>query len=224
MIRAVLFDLDNTLIDFMRMKRICTEEAVSGMIAAGLPMGKEKAVKTLFEMYRKHGIEDQTIFQKFLQKTQGRIDYKVLAEGINCYRRVKAGFTEPYPKVISTLLRLRNMDLKLGVVSDAPRLQAWLRLAAMRLTEFFEFVITTDDVGGKLKPDEMPFQAALEKLGVPPGEILFVGDNPERDIAGAKKAGMRTALARYAYSGPVKVKPDFELASVADILKIVGAK
>ena len=223
--KAVLFDLDNTLIDFMRMKRICTEEAVSGMIAAGLPMGKEKAVKILFRMYKEYGIEDQTIFQKFLLKTQGKIDYKILAEGINCYRRVKSSFTEPYPKVISTLLALKLKGLKLGVVSDAPRLQAWLRLAGMGLTEFFDFVITKDDVKGKLKPHEMPFKAALEKLKVPPGQILFVGDNPERDIAGANRAGMVSVLAKYEYQ-PTQAKKAgekarHEILDVAELLKIV---
>ena len=221
MIKAVLFDLDNTLIDFMKMKRLCSEEAISGMIAAGLPLDKEKAVSILFELYREYGIEDQTIFQKFLKETIGKIDYKILAEGINCYRRVKASFTEPYPKVISTLLKLRLMGLKLGVVSDAPRLQAWLRLAAMRLTEFFDFVITSDDVEGRLKPDQMPFKAALDKLKLPPEQILFVGDSPEKDIVGAKSVGMKTALARYANSNPTDVEPDYELNDVSDVLNIL---
>lgn len=223
--KAVLFDLDNTLIDFMRMKRLCTEEAVSGMIAAGLPMDKKKAVDIMYKMYMEHGIEDQTIFQKFLKKTQGKIDYKILAEGINCYRRVKSSFTEPYPKVISTLLELRRMGLKLGVVSDAPRLQAWLRLAGMRLSEFFDFVITKDDVEGRLKPDELPFRAALDKLGIPPGQILFVGDNPERDIKGANRAGMASVLARYesqpAQKGGSREKAKYEIFDVSELIKIV---
>ena len=221
MVKAVLFDVDNTLLDFMKMKRLCSEEAISGMIAAGLPMKQGEAVKILFELYKEYGIEDQTIFQKFLKETQGKIDYKVLAEGINCYRRVKAGFTEPYPKVISTLIKLKVDGFKLGVVSDAPRMQAWLRLANMRLTEFFEFVITSDDVEGRLKPDQMPFREAIKKLGLPPEEILFVGDNPERDIKGAKAAGMKTALARYAVEGPVKVEADFLLDDFSDVLEAV---
>jgi putative hydrolase of the HAD superfamily len=219
--KAVLFDLDNTLIDFMKMKRLCTEEAVAGMIAAGLPMTQKEAVDKLFEMYQEYGIENQEIFQTFLEKTQGKIDYKILAEGINCYRRVKAGFTEPYPKVISTLLKLKVRGLKLGVVSDAPRMQAWLRLAAMRLSEFFDFVITTDDVEGRLKPDQMPFKVAIEKLEEAPEDILFVGDNPDRDIRGANEAGMKTALAKYAEPPKSEEKADFNLNDVSDILDII---
>ena len=68
MFKAVLFDLDNTLIDFMKMKRICSEAAVSGMIEAGLGLDQNVALKRLFEMYDKYGIEDQEIFDNFLKK------------------------------------------------------------------------------------------------------------------------------------------------------------
>ena len=64
--KAILFDLDNTLIDFMRMKKISCEAAISAMIDAGLPLEKETAYEKLFELYGVHGIEHQEIFQKFL--------------------------------------------------------------------------------------------------------------------------------------------------------------
>ena len=44
MIKAILFDLDNTLIDFMTMKRKCCEAAIDSMIASGLDMKREKAL------------------------------------------------------------------------------------------------------------------------------------------------------------------------------------
>jgi putative hydrolase of the HAD superfamily len=111
--------------------------------------------------------------------------------------------------------------LKLGIVSDAPRMRAWLRLAEMNLTEYFDLVVTLDDTG-KLKPHKMPFKAAVEKLGLSPEEILFVGDRPDRDIKGAQAVGMKTALAKYGSLFPKKeIKPDFELEDVSDLLEIV---
>ena len=58
-------------------------------------------------------------------------------------------------------------------------------------------------------------------LGLKPEEILFVGDNPGRDIAGAKKVGMKTALAKYGQVVEGKEKADFELESISGILSIV---
>ena len=64
--KGILFDLDNTLIDFMTMKRRCTEAAITAMIDAGLEMSRSKAFSLMFGMYTKYGLEDHTIYQKFL--------------------------------------------------------------------------------------------------------------------------------------------------------------
>ena len=69
MIKEIIFDLDNTLIDFLKMKKHSCEAAISAMIDAGLKVKKEKALKLLFELYDKHGLENPRIFQKFLKKT-----------------------------------------------------------------------------------------------------------------------------------------------------------
>jgi len=220
--KAVLFDLDNTLIDFMRMKKISCEAAISAMVDAGLEMDKGKAYKELFALYGVHGIEHQEIFQKFLKKVAGKVDFKILSRGIAAYRRMQAGYLEPYPHVRSTLITLREKGLKLGIVSDAPRLKAWLRLAEMNLTDFFDVVVTLDDTGER-KPSEPPFKAALRALKLPAGEILFVGDNPERDIKGAQKLGMKTALAKYGQIFPLKgIRADYVLKDISGLEKIVG--
>ncbi len=219
--KAVLFDLDNTLIDFMRMKKISCEAGIAAMIDAGLPMDKEKAYTLLFDLYGVHGIEHQEIFQEFLKKAMGKIDYKILSRGINAYRKMQVGYLEPYPHVRSTLIALKAKGLTLGIVSDAPKLKAWMRLTEMGLADFFDVVVTLDDTG-KRKPDAMPFKAALQALKCKPAEILFVGDNPARDIDGAKKAGMKTALAKYGQIFPdSKTKADYELRDIEELKKLV---
>ena len=55
MIRAVVFDLDNTLVDFMKMKDLCIQAAVDAMIDAGLRMDKETAKRKLFAIYDLQG-------------------------------------------------------------------------------------------------------------------------------------------------------------------------
>ena len=221
MFEAVLFDLDNTLVDFMKMKQRCSEAAIRAMVEAGLPLDEEKATAKLFEMYGKVGIENQKIFEKFLKAEMGDVDFKILAAGIAAYRRIKAGHLVPYAHVRDTLVKLKGRGLKLGIVSDAPKLQAWLRLAEMNLMEFFDVVIALEDTG-ELKPSELPFKAALQKLELDASNILFVGDNPERDIKGAKAIGMRTALAKYGQCTKGKDKADFELESFRELLEIVG--
>ena len=113
MIKAVIFDLDNTLVDFMRMKKHSCSAAIDAMIGAGLNMDHNKAFKVLFGLYDEYGLEEKTIFQKFLKKLTGKIDYRVLASGIVAYRRVRTGFLEPYPNVDYVLLKLKDRERKI---------------------------------------------------------------------------------------------------------------
>ncbi len=221
MIKAVLFDLDNTLIDFMKMKKQATDAAVEAMIAAGVQLNKAQATRLIFELYDQYGIEHQQIFQEFLIRTQQKLDYKILSAGIVAYRKARTVLAEPYPGVMSTLLKLKQRGLKLAIVSDAPILQAWTRLTEMKIQEFFDAVVTFDDTGER-KPNKKPFEKALEQLNVKPEEVLHVGDWPERDIAGAKALGMKTAFAKYGATKPMTVKADYELNKIEDLLNIAN--
>ncbi len=220
MIKAVIFDLDNTLIDFMKMKRLSCDAAISAMIDAGLNVNKDKAIKDLFSLYDKYGLEESRIFQKFLKKVAKKIDYEVLASGIVAYRRVRAGFLEPYPHVSDVLFELKRKGIKLAIVSDAPRLKAWIRLVSMRINHLFDVVVTFDDTK-EMKPSNKPFQVASKKLIARPSECLMVGDRPERDIKGANKLGMLTCFAKYGNPKGKGSKADYEINDIKELLEIL---
>jgi putative hydrolase of the HAD superfamily len=164
-IKAVIFDLDNTLVDFMRVKRAAVAGAVEAMIDAGLTESREAATKRIFTMYDREGIEDQRVFDKILVETYGLIDYRILAAGVLGYRKAKEGHLVLYPHVRQAIIHLIRMGLKLGLVTDAPRLSAWMRLVSLGLDPFFDTVVTNEDTGKK-KPHPAPFQLALSRLQV----------------------------------------------------------
>ncbi|MEK6984345.1 MAG: TIGR02253 family HAD-type hydrolase [Nanoarchaeota archaeon] len=220
MIKAVIFDLDNTLIDFMTMKKLSCDAAVSAMIGAGLDVDKNKAIKELFSLYDKYGLEEKTIFQKFLEKVAKKIDYEILASGIVAYRRVRAGFLEPYPHVSQVLFELKQRGIKLAIVSDAPRLKAWIRLVSMKINHLFDVVVTFDDTG-EMKPSNKPFEVAFKKLKAKPQECLMVGDRPERDIKGAKQLGVLTCFAKYGNPEIKAPDADYEINNIKELLEIV---
>jgi putative hydrolase of the HAD superfamily len=219
MIKAIIFDLDNTLIDFMKMKRLCCEAAMDAMISAGLKIDKEKGLKVMFQLYSQYGFEYQKIFEVFLKKVLGRIDYGIMASGIVAYRRVKEGLLYPYPNVIPTLNKLKK-KYKLAILSDAPKFQAWIRLAAMEIQNKFDIVVTFDDTKVR-KPSSKPFNYVLKKLKLKPIECIMVGDSLKRDIAPAKRLGFKTVFAKYGEDKEkAGVKPDYIINDIKSLLKI----
>jgi putative hydrolase of the HAD superfamily len=118
-------------------------------------------------------------------------------------------------------MTLIKKGLKLAVVSDAPRREAWLRLCYLNLHHMFDVVVTHEDTGER-KPSPAPFRLVLERLGVQPAEALMVGDWPERDVAGAGALGIRTVFARYGDTfGTAGSGADFEIADASELLPLV---
>ena len=222
MINAVIFDLDNTLLDFMKMKLIAVKAAISGMQEAGLEVDSEKAYERIIEMYIEQGWENQQIFDIYLTETIGHVDNKLLAAGIVSYRRAREANLQVYPNVNSTLSQLIKMNIKLAVVSDAPSREAWMRLYYLNLHHIFDFVLTFDDTRAH-KPSPIPFKMALERLDCAAENTLMVGDWPERDVEGAKQLGMKTIFARYGDTfGTTDSGADWDVDDIYQIIDIVS--
>jgi putative hydrolase of the HAD superfamily len=221
MIRAVIFDLDNTLVDFMAMKKRAVEAAAWAMVDSGLPMSIEETVAGIYKTYDVLGIEYQQVFDHFLTNELGHIDYKVLAAGVVAYRKAREAALQPYPHVRMTLTQLLRRGLTLAVLSDAPRREAWLRLCQLGLHHEFDVVVTYEDTGFR-KPSPEPFKRVLHDLNVQPQEAVMVGDWPERDVAGAKSVGLWTVWAKYGSSFTAQgTDADFEAASILDLHRII---
>ena len=221
MIDLIIFDLDNTLTDFVRMKETAIEAAAKGMVDAGLLLPSEEIEKEIFKIYEKEGIEYQRVFNQLLIELNGEVDYKILAAGIVAYRRAREASLVLYPHVNKTLVELLKRGLKLAVITDAPRQEAWLRLCYLKLHHIFDIVLTFEDTGVR-KPNPIPFETVLDKLGLKPERALMVGDWPERDIVGASELGMKTVFARYGDTfGIKKSGADYEIDDLLELVRIV---
>ncbi len=221
MIQALLFDLDNTLTDFMKMKEAAIDAAVEGMVDMGLPLSSAEARERIFRIYDREGIEYQRVFDAFLKESLRVVPPEILAAGIVHYRRVRDTYLVLYPHVRATLTELLRRGFRLAVLSDAPALQAWQRLHHLGLEHFFRPVVTFDDTGER-KPAPRPFRRALEQLRLPAEEVLMVGDWPERDMIGARAVGMPTVFARYGDTfGTIQSGADFDIDDIADLLGIL---
>ena len=221
-IKGVVFDLDNTLLDFMKMKEFAVKAAIKGMIEAGLKVNEDESYIEINSIYEEFGWENQKVFDVFLEKSIGHVDNKFLAAGIVAYRRAREANLMAYPNVNKTLLALSKSGIKLGVVSDAPSREAWMRIYYLNLYHYFDVVITYDD-SGERKPSPIPFQLALDGMGLRPEETIMIGDWPERDVVGAQQIGMKTAFARYGDTfGTVNSGADWDLNDIYQLVGIIN--
>ncbi|HII54238.1 hypothetical protein COT30_00720 [Candidatus Micrarchaeota archaeon CG08_land_8_20_14_0_20_49_17] len=197
MIKAILFDLDNTLIDFSGFKRESALAAASAMRKAGVHLSGHSLYGRIYEVYNEKGIEYQRTFGDVLYglDLDPHTRERARQAAIIAYTKKKYECLKPRPKAMQLLTSLRA-KYTLAIVTDAPRDKAWQRLILSGLDGFFYPVVTFNDTGEE-KPAVAPFRRALSILKVKPVDALFVGDNPERDIIGAKKIGMKTCLAKY---------------------------
>jgi putative hydrolase of the HAD superfamily len=91
------------------------------------------------------------------------------------------------------LQSLRIAKLKTCLVTDLTtqiQMQKWQHL---KLVSYLDFILTSEEAGIE-KPAAQIFHLALAKLNLKADEVIMVGDNPEKDIAGAEKSGIRSYL------------------------------
>ena len=129
-----------------------------------------------------------------------------------------------YPGVLDTMNKLRNLDLRIGLVTNNGRKGTNLTLERLGLKIFFDAIVTRDDCED-MKPDPGPIRKVLEELKVSGDDAIFVGDGV-MDIMAAREAGLSSVAVS---TGPFEMErllqsePDYVLGSVNDLPNLIGS-
>ncbi|MFO7966154.1 MAG: HAD family hydrolase [Archaeoglobaceae archaeon] len=213
-LRAIIFDMDNTLFDFVEAKlRAC--DAVVELMGAG---DGEELVKHFFSS--RYGVEDWKNIADYMGKYG--VCPSLYEECCKIYDEIKLSSIDPYPGVRETLVELKRKGLMLAVVTDALNGNAMDRLNKCGLLDYFD-VVVTGDMTGKKKPAPDSIRLALERLGVDAGEAVLVGDSLKRDIEAGRRLGMRTVYAAYGdrnYFDGRGNQADFVLEDFGELLRL----
>ena len=217
-ITAVIFDMDNTLFDFVEAKLIACAAVI-----AYLNIPVEPVVLLKYFLRPIHGFESYENIRDFLHDND-RYSETAFVRCCSIYDEEKIAAISPYPHVAETLSALRNRGLKLAVVTDAHNGNALKRLKKAGLEEFFNAVITME-MSGKAKPSPEPFLLAMNKLGVKASETILVGDSIRRDIMPAKALGILAVHAVYGdrnFHEGERDDADYVIHGIQEVIGVVG--
>jgi putative hydrolase of the HAD superfamily len=226
-IKAIIFDIEDTLYDSSLQMRMTRLNAVRAMIEAGLPIDLETGYKTLEEIVIRYGPHYTKHFDCLLERLGLRWNPVVIAAGVVAYRETSEVYLKPFPDTIPTLVKLRDQKYKLGVVSDGRSVKQWQKLIQLSVHYLLNSVVITEDV----KADNLStkqFMKCLKDLGVKPQEAVYVSSKPNKEIQCANEAGIVTVRIRQGDSAIEepkfpKAKAKYEINRLSEIFETLNA-
>ena len=237
-IKAVLFDLGDTLLNFgeVDIGVVFKEGAKSTynfLKEAGQPVGslKKYAFRNFLAIRWRTFISDVTgndfdsleLLKKIGKKQHYKLDESQWQKLAELWYEPLKKFGHPEEDVKETLGKLKQMQLKLGIVSNTfvSALSLDKHMSQAGLDGFFDFVLYSYQVPWR-KPDKKIFRHAAEKIGEKCENIMFVGDRIDKDIVPALKMNMAVAL-KQAYTNAGKTCPQeaYKIGKIAELPAII---
>ncbi|MFD1177300.1 HAD family hydrolase [Paenibacillus puldeungensis] len=188
-LKAVMFDLDNTLMDrdytFRSFARQLTIECL-------VPMADDAREKLVDDIVERDadGYRDKDGFFLELLDILPWKKHPELGELKQYYDRYYMSHAKVMDHALEALEACRSMGLRLGIITNGTSHLQHGKIDTLQLRDYFDAIVVSGDVGIR-KPDQQIYLMALERLGSRPEETVIIGDHPRNDIWGAAQVGVR---------------------------------
>lgn len=189
--KAILFDLDDTLYP----ERTFVRAGFEGAARFLSPIVDRPSTDLLARLEQLHDRDGRgRLFDTLLEDLGMADEGRVLALAAVVAYRTQTPTLEPFSDAIATLEVVRAAGLRTGLVSDGlASVQRRKLLALPSVSELLDVIVLTDELGpGFAKPSPVPFRVACRLLDVSPSDAAYVGNDPRKDFAGARAAGLKT--------------------------------
>lgn len=198
MIKAVLFDIDNTLYSFDNAHAYGLE-ALCAYAREHLGMDAEtfaqEVAKAAEDVKRRldadcAAIHNRTLrFQVLLERN--RLSLTHAAPMGELYWDTLLRHAEPNPGSIACLTRLKEQGYILGIGTDMTIVYQLKKLERLQMLPYFDFIVSSEEANVE-KPNGKLFRICAAKAGVSPEECLFIGDSLKKDVLGPRAIGMQS--------------------------------
>jgi putative hydrolase of the HAD superfamily len=216
-LRAVLFDIDDTLYSTTEFARVARRNAVRAMVAAGLDLSEAVVLRELEEVLAEFSSNYDHHFDQLLRRLRPKALARVnpaliVAAGVAAYHDTKFRELKPFDDVIPLLSALRAAGVITGIVTHGWTIKQAEKIVRLGLLPHLDkqAVFISDQLGIS-KPNPKIYALALRDLGLEAPEAMYVGDSPSHDVTPPKSLGMKAVWARRASRfkpGPADASPD----------------
>jgi putative hydrolase of the HAD superfamily len=216
-LRAVLFDIDDTLFSTTRFAAAARRNAVHAMVETGLDLPEEVVLKELEEVLTEFSSNYDHHFDQLLRRLRPKALESVnpaliVAAGVAAYHDTKFRELKPFDDVIPLLSALRKAGVITGILTHGWTIKQAEKIVRLGLVPHLDLrAVFISDQLGISKPNPKIYALALRDLGLVAAEAMYVGDSPSHDITPPKSLGMKAVWARRAsrfQPGPADAQPD----------------
>lgn len=197
MVKAVIFDLDNTLYDYTKNNQIARQrlaETAAGLLDVTPERFLEVYAQADREVKARMGASaschNRMLFcQRAVEMLGGNV-LEVTPKLYEAYWGTILAEMKLYPGAEKLIKALKDKGILIGICTDMTAHIQYRKLQSLGLTPYVDAIVTSEEMGVE-KPHAAMFHAILDKLKVRSGEAVYVGDNFERDICGAQNTAIR---------------------------------
>lgn len=229
-LKAILFDIDDTLFSTTEFARKARANAVAAMVKAGLDLPEEVVLRELEEVLAEFSSNYEHHFDKLLMRLRppslSRVNPAlIVAAGVVAYHDTKFRELYPFEDVLPFFAALRQAHLRLGILTHGWTVKQAEKLVRLGLVPYLEptAVFISDQIGIS-KPNPKLWSLALADMRLVASEAMYVGDSPEHDIAPPQSLGMATVWsARAARRTPqaAGIVPDHSVQNFRELAAIL---
>ncbi|UFU00679.1 HAD family hydrolase [Radiobacillus kanasensis] len=214
--KAILFDLDGTLLDREKSVRHFVDDQFNRLKPSFGHVRKSAYVHSFLKLDDRGYVWKDKVYQQMVEEFDiTMITWQELLEDYvtNFYKSCI-----PFPNLIETLDQLACYGYKMGIITNGKDPFQMNNIRALHIENYLDTILISEKEKLK-KPDPLLFQRGLKQLGVQASEAFFVGDHPKNDIEAAHKVGMQTIWKRTDYENVPKA--DFIIDDLHEILDII---
>lgn len=188
MVKAVLFDLDGTLLDRDESVKRFIDSQYDRLNRFVGHIQRQTYIERFIELDQRGYVWKDRVYQQLIKEFE--IDGISWQELLQDYIEEFKNHCVPFPNLLMTLEQLNALNLRLGIITNGRGQFQLDNIKALGIEQYFDTILISEWEGLK-KPDPEIFKKALKQLNVFPSQSIFVGDHPENDVTASQNVGMK---------------------------------